>query len=96
MPAQVRDVEQVRRQDVREAVVVVVVLDVAVLGSPVAAGDADGTAQDGYVKKLNYDDRLANILPPYLFDISDSGWHISRETLCTPPGTGSNTTTTCQ
>ena len=48
------------------------------------------------LKNYNYDDRLANILPPYLFDISDSGWHISRETLCTPPGTGSNTTTTCQ
>ena len=43
----------------------------------------------GYVKNYNYDDRLANILPPYLFDISNSGWHISRETLCTPPGTGS-------
>jgi Tfp pilus assembly protein PilX len=63
---------------------------------PVGVAGSNGTAQDGYVKNYNYDDRLANILPPYLFDISDSGWHISRETLCTPPGTGSNSTTTCQ
>ncbi len=63
---------------------------------PVGIAGSNGTAQDGYVKNYNYDDRLANILPPYLFDISDSGWHISRETLCTPPGTGSNSTTTCQ
>ena len=63
---------------------------------PVGVAGSNGTAQDGYVKNYNYDDRLANILPPYLFDISNSGWHISRETLCTPPGTGSNSTTTCQ
>ncbi len=64
---------------------------------PVGVAGSNGTAQDGYVKNYNYDDRLANILPPYLFDISDSGWHISRETLCTPPGVGSNSTgTTCQ
>jgi type II secretory pathway pseudopilin PulG len=63
---------------------------------PVGVTGSNGTAQDGYVKNYNYDDRLANILPPYLFDISDSGWHVSRETLCTPPGTGSNSTTTCQ
>jgi type II secretory pathway pseudopilin PulG len=41
-----------------------------------------GTASTGYLKNYSYDDRLANILPPYLFDISNSGWHISRETLC--------------
>jgi len=63
---------------------------------PVGVAGSGGGAQNGYVKNYNYDDRLANILPPYLFDISDSGWHISRETLCTPPGTGSNSTTTCQ
>ena len=64
---------------------------------PVGVAGSNGTAQDGYVKGYNYDDRLANILPPYLFDISDSGWHISRETLCTPPGVGSNASgTTCQ
>jgi type II secretory pathway pseudopilin PulG len=63
---------------------------------PVGVASSGGGAQDGYIKNYNYDDRLANILPPYLFDISDSGWHISRETLCTPPGTGSNSTSTCQ
>jgi Tfp pilus assembly protein PilX len=63
---------------------------------PVGVAGSGGGAQNGYVKGYNYDDRLANILPPYLFDISDSGWHISRETLCTPPGTGSNSTSTCQ
>ena len=63
---------------------------------PVGVAASGGGAQNGYVKNYNYDDRLANILPPYLFDISDSGWHVSRETLCTPPGTGSNTGTICQ
>jgi hypothetical protein len=43
-----------------------------------------GAATTGYLKNYGYDDRLANILPPYLFDISNSGWHVSRETLCTP------------
>lgn len=63
---------------------------------PVGQVSGTGGVANGYAKNYNYDDRLANILPPYLFDISDSGWHISRETLCTPPGTGSNSTTTCQ
>jgi hypothetical protein len=63
---------------------------------PVGQVNGTGGVANGYAKNYNYDDRLANILPPYLFDISDSGWHISRETLCTPPGTGSNATTTCQ
>ncbi|HUA06366.1 MAG TPA: hypothetical protein VMB27_20840 [Solirubrobacteraceae bacterium] len=62
---------------------------------PVGQPTSSGGILNGYAKNYNYDDRLANILPPYLFDISDSGWHISRETLCTPPGTGSNTTSTC-
>ena len=52
-----------------------------------------GTASTGYLKNYSYDDRLANILPPYLFDISNSGWHVSRETLCTPGST--NTTYGC-
>jgi hypothetical protein len=63
---------------------------------PVGQSNGTGGILNGYAKDYNYDDRLANILPPYLFNISDSGWHISRETLCTPPGTGSNTTTICQ
>ncbi|HEY4825366.1 MAG TPA: hypothetical protein VIH85_01300 [Solirubrobacteraceae bacterium] len=56
-----------------------------------------GTAATGYLKNYNYDDRLANILPPYLFDISNSGWHISRETICvagsTTTGSGCQSTT---
>jgi type II secretory pathway pseudopilin PulG len=43
-----------------------------------------GTPITGYLKNYSYDDRLANILPPYLFDISNSGWHVSRETMCIP------------
>ncbi len=58
---------------------------------PVGQANGSGGVANGYAKNYNYDDRLANILPPYLFDISDSGWHISRETLCT---TGAVTTGT--
>jgi hypothetical protein len=51
----------------------------------------------GYLKNYSYDDRLANILPPYLFDISNSGWHVSRETQCvagsTSTGSGCQSTT---
>jgi hypothetical protein len=32
------------------------------------------------------------ILPPFLFDLSTSGWLVSRETLCTPNSTTSDTT----
>jgi Tfp pilus assembly protein PilX len=61
---------------------------------PVGTVSGSGGVATGYAKNYNYDDRLADILPPFLFDISDSGWHISRETLCT---TGSTTTGTgCQ
>lgn len=56
-------------------------------------GSGGGVA-NGYAKNYNYDDRLANILPPYLFDISNSGWHISRETLCVVGSTA--TATGCQ
>lgn len=64
---------------------------------PVGQPNGSGGVLNGYAKNYNYDDRLANILPPYLFDISNSGWHVSRETLCTPPGVGSNSTgTVCQ
>ncbi|HTU86684.1 MAG TPA: hypothetical protein VMF57_13980 [Solirubrobacteraceae bacterium] len=62
-----------------------------------AVGTGSGTPSTGYLKNYNYDDRLANILPPYLFDISDSGWHVSRETLCTAgsiaTGSGCESTT---
>jgi Tfp pilus assembly protein PilX len=50
---------------------------------PVGQPNGTGGIAHGYAKNYNYDDRLANILPPYLFDISNSGWHVSRETLCT-------------
>ncbi len=47
-----------------------------------AVSTGSGSPSTGYSKNYNYDDRLANILPPYLFDISNSGWHVSRETTC--------------
>jgi type II secretory pathway pseudopilin PulG len=50
-----------------------------------------GTATTGYLKNYGYDDRLANVLPPFLFDLSNTGWHISRETLCTPGSTTAGT-----
>jgi len=46
-----------------------------------AVGTTGGT---GYLKDYTYDDRLAVLLPPYLFDIATSGWRTSRETLCIP------------
>ena len=60
---------------------------------PVGQVGGTGGVLNGYAKNYNYDDRLANILPPYLFDISNSGWHISRETLCVAGST--NTATGC-
>jgi Tfp pilus assembly protein PilX len=60
---------------------------------PVGQPNGSGGILNGYAKNYNYDNRLANILPPYLFDISNSGWHVSRETICTP---GTNTTYGCQ
>jgi type II secretory pathway pseudopilin PulG len=48
---------------------------------PVGQSNGSGGVANGYAKNYFYDDRLANILPPYLFDISNSGWHISRETV---------------
>jgi Tfp pilus assembly protein PilX len=38
----------------------------------------------GYLKNYNYDDRLALILPPYLFDLQNTEWTVFRETLCSP------------
>ncbi len=61
---------------------------------PVGQSNGTGGVSNGYAKNYNYDDRLANILPPYLFDISNSGWHVSRETICTAGST--NTTYGCQ
>ena len=50
-----------------------------------------GGASTGYIKDYNYDDRFTVALPPYLFDIASSSWHISRESLCVPGGTASPT-----
>ncbi|HJS96957.1 MAG TPA: hypothetical protein VJ741_22000 [Solirubrobacteraceae bacterium] len=61
---------------------------------PVGQVGSGGGVANGYAKNYNYDDRLANILPPYLFDSSNSGWHISRETLCVVGSTA--TATGCQ
>jgi hypothetical protein len=61
---------------------------------PVGQPNGTGGILNGYAKNYNYDDRLANILPPYLFDISNSGWHVSRETVCVAGST--NSATGCQ
>lgn len=50
------------------------------------ATSSSGTVQTGYVKAYSYDDRLHTIEPPYLFDISNAGWNIERENLCSPVG----------
>ena len=55
--------------------------------------DSGGNIYTGYLKDYTYDDRLAYLLPPYLFDISTGGWEVDRETLCDPGG--SNSATAC-
>ena len=45
---------------------------------------SNGKIYTGYLKNYTYDDRLAYLLPPYLFDISTGGWEVDRETLCDP------------
>ncbi len=52
-----------------------------------------GSIYTGYLKNYTYDNRLAYLLPPYLFDISTGGWEVDRETLCDPGG--SNPATAC-
>ncbi len=55
--------------------------------------NGNGNIYTGYLKNYSYDNRLAYLLPPYLFDISTGGWEADRETLCTPGG--SDPTTAC-
>lgn len=55
--------------------------------------DSNGNIYTGYLKSYTYDDRLAYLLPPFLFDISNGGWEVDRETLCDPGG--SNSATAC-
>jgi Tfp pilus assembly protein PilX len=38
----------------------------------------------GYLKNYIYDNRLALIVPPYLFDLQNTQWVVFRETLCSP------------
>jgi hypothetical protein len=45
----------------------------------------------GYLKNYNYDDRLAVLLPPYLFDLQNTQWAVFRETLCSPTAAASST-----
>lgn len=45
----------------------------------------------GYLKDYNYDDRLAVLLPPYLFDLQNTQWAVFRETLCSPNAAASST-----
>jgi hypothetical protein len=46
----------------------------------------------GYLKNYNYDDRLAVILPPYLFDLQNTQWTAFRETLCDGSAASSGST----
>ena len=41
-----------------------------------------GSVNSGYLKNYNYDDRLAVLQPPYLFDLASSAWRVIRETGC--------------
>ena len=56
-----------------------------------AVGTTGGT---GYLKNYSYDERLQNLLPPFLFNISGAPWDVVRETLCVPGG--SVASTACQ
>ncbi len=49
----------------------------------------------GYSKSYAYDDRLKYLLPPYLFDIANASWHITRETSCTPGANSQTDPTAC-
>jgi hypothetical protein len=43
-----------------------------------------GGISTGYLKDYNYDDRLAVLQPPFLFDLASSAWRVVRETTCVP------------
>jgi Tfp pilus assembly protein PilX len=49
-------------------------------------GIVGSVGASGYLKNYNYDDRLGLILPPYLFDLSNTQWSVFRETLCDQKG----------
>jgi Tfp pilus assembly protein PilX len=50
----------------------------------VGTGGGGTSVNSGYLKNYNYDDRLAILQPPYLFDLAQSAWRVIRETGCTP------------
>jgi len=50
-------------------------------------GIVGSVGASGYFKNYNYDDRLALILPPYLFDLQNTQWEVFRETLCSTGAT---------
>ncbi len=54
-------------------------------------GTGSSATTSGYIKNYTYDDRLKYLLPPYLFDVSNAGWELSRETTCVPGGSDPNT-----
>ena len=54
-------------------------------------GIVGSVGASGYLKNYVYDDRLALILPPYLFDLQNTQWTVFRETLCSPTLPSTNT-----
>lgn len=53
-------------------------------------GTGGNSPVTGYLKNYAYDDRLKYLSPPYLFDILNADWQITRETTCVPGGTQSS------
>jgi Tfp pilus assembly protein PilX len=53
-------------------------------------GIVGSVGASGYLKNYNYDDRLGLILPPYVFDLSNTQWSVFRETLCDQTGSASS------
>jgi Tfp pilus assembly protein PilX len=52
-------------------------------------GTGGNSPVTGYLKAYTYDDRLKYLAPPYLFDILQSAWQLTRENECVVNGTGS-------
>lgn len=47
-----------------------------------AVGTGGNSPVTGYLKAYTYDDRLKYLSPPYLFDILDASWNLTRENQC--------------
>ena len=54
-----------------------------------AVGTGGNSPVTGYLKAYTYDDRLKYLAPPYLFDILQAAWQLSRENECVVNGSGS-------